>query len=211
MRFINYTVFYKTFQPHPNTHCKIPIFGIYYHQTAKELITRYVQHYRRKYTAVFPAASQSGNRSDNGIFLYYRQHRLDMDSHGSGASHFQEDSSTRNTVGTLPLGIAAHQQHYSQKSCGALSPKLADAGSLPFPSGHAGSSFAAAYSLSRSYGKKLNWVWIVAALVALSRPYIGVHYLSDIICGSIFGVAGAALVCILWRKLIPAAEKIRLI
>ncbi|MBR6521506.1 MAG: phosphatase PAP2 family protein [Oscillospiraceae bacterium] len=92
-----------------------------------------------------------------------------------------------------------------------LSSKLADAGSLSFPSGHAGSSFAAAYSLSRSYGKKLNWVWIVAALVALSRPYIGVHYLSDIICGSIFGAAGAALVCILWRKLVPAAEKIRLI
>ena len=92
-----------------------------------------------------------------------------------------------------------------------LSGKLADAGSLSFPSGHAGSSFAAAYSLSRSFGKKFKWVWAVAALVALSRPYIGVHYLSDVICGSLFGVAGAVFACMLWRKLIPAAEKIRLI
>lgn len=92
-----------------------------------------------------------------------------------------------------------------------LAPKLADAGSWSFPSGHTGSSFAAAYSISRSFGKKGSWAWIVAALISLSRPYIGVHYLTDVICGALFGILGAVLACLLWRKLIPAAEKIRLI
>ena len=92
-----------------------------------------------------------------------------------------------------------------------LSSKLADAGSWSFPSGHAGGSFAAAYSISRSFGKKASLVWVVAALVALSRPYIGVHYLTDIICGALFATLGAALMCLLWKKLIPAVEKTRLI
>ncbi len=92
-----------------------------------------------------------------------------------------------------------------------LSSHLADAGSWSFPSGHAGSSFAAACSLSRSFGKRGSWAWAVATLVALSRTYIGVHYLTDIICGALFGTSGAILAILLWRKLILAVEKTRLI
>ena len=47
--------------------------------------------------------------------------------------------------------------------------RFADAGSWSFPSGHAGSSFAAAFSLSRSFGKKGRSAWAVAALIAFSR------------------------------------------
>jgi len=92
-----------------------------------------------------------------------------------------------------------------------LSPHLADAGSWSFPSGHAGSSFAAAWSLNCSFAKKARWAWIVAVLIAFSRSYIGVHYLSDIICGALFGTIGAIFAIMLWRRLIPAAERIRLI
>ncbi len=92
-----------------------------------------------------------------------------------------------------------------------LSSHLADAGSWSFPSGHAGSSFAAAWSINCSFGKKGRWAWIVAALIAFSRSYIGVHYLSDIICGALFGTIAAIFAIMLWRKLMPAAEKLNII
>ncbi|MBR6653286.1 MAG: phosphatase PAP2 family protein [Oscillospiraceae bacterium] len=92
-----------------------------------------------------------------------------------------------------------------------LSQHLADAGSWSFPSGHAGSSFAAAWSLNCSFAKKARWSWIVAALIAFSRSYIGVHYLSDIIGGAFFGTVAAILAVMLWRRLTPAAEKLNII
>lgn len=58
-----------------------------------------------------------------------------------------------------------------------------------FPSSHATNAFAAAvvlWPVSRS----LRWVALgVAALVAYSRVYVGVHYPSDIVGGAILGAA----------------------
>ena len=85
--------------------------------------------------------------------------------------------------------------------------RFADAGSWSFPSGHAGSSFAAAYSLNRSFGKKGRWAWLAAALVALSRSYIGVHYLSDVLFGALFGSLGAVCAVMLWRRYLPFFER----
>lgn len=62
-----------------------------------------------------------------------------------------------------------------------------------FPSGHACSSFAAAYYLTKAFGKNGAWAYIPAALIAVSRVYVGVHYMTDIICGAIVGTVGALL------------------
>lgn len=78
--------------------------------------------------------------------------------------------------------------------------RFADAGSWSFPSGHAGSSFAAALSLSKSFGGKGRLSYILAALIAFSRMYIGVHFPSDIICGALFGTLGAFLACLITRR-----------
>ncbi|MDD6189845.1 MAG: phosphatase PAP2 family protein [Clostridiales bacterium] len=89
--------------------------------------------------------------------------------------------------------------------------RFADAGSWSFPSGHAGSSFAAAYSLSKSFGKKGYPAWIAAALIAISRCYIGVHYPSDVICGALFGTLGAVAAVYLWSRCLPLLERKKLI
>jgi membrane-associated phospholipid phosphatase len=54
-----------------------------------------------------------------------------------------------------------------------------------FPSAHASSSFAAAHVLSQGFSKAL--VYGLAAAMALSRPYLGVHYPSDVVGGIVLG------------------------
>lgn len=57
-----------------------------------------------------------------------------------------------------------------------------------FPSGHATTSFCIATVIAMRYPKLSYPAFILATLVALSRPYIGVHYPSDILVGSLIGV-----------------------
>lgn len=59
--------------------------------------------------------------------------------------------------------------------------------SLSMPSGHAAVSFAAALAITLSCGKKGAWAYLLAALIAFSRIYVGVHYPSDVLLGMIVG------------------------
>lgn len=65
--------------------------------------------------------------------------------------------------------------------------------SYSFPSGHANASFAAAYALTRAFGKKGAWAYVLAVLIAFSRCYVGVHYPSDVLAGMAVGTLCAAL------------------
>jgi len=70
----------------------------------------------------------------------------------------------------------------------ALSPTLS---SLSYPSAHASTSFAAAHALSRTMPTVP--LYTAAAIMSLSRPYLGVHYPSDIAAGALLGTAVARL------------------
>jgi len=60
-----------------------------------------------------------------------------------------------------------------------------------FPSGHAAMAVAGAIAGARMLPGS-GWVWWpLAALVAMSRVYIGVHWPSDLFAGALVGVAAA--------------------
>ncbi|HEY5053787.1 MAG TPA: phosphatase PAP2 family protein [Solirubrobacterales bacterium] len=60
--------------------------------------------------------------------------------------------------------------------------------SLSFPSAHATSSFAVATAMTR-VAPEAALALILAAALSLGRPYLGMHYPSDVLAGAVLGVA----------------------
>jgi decaprenylphosphoryl-5-phosphoribose phosphatase len=73
-----------------------------------------------------------------------------------------------------------------------LPPLMPTATQLSYPSAHASTSFAAASALSPVMPSRP--LHLTAAAMGVSRPYLGVHYPSDILAGAAFGWALARLV-----------------
>ena len=71
----------------------------------------------------------------------------------------------------------------AKSNCGGL---------YSFFSGHASNSFALAtffFGIVKRMLPRLRWLlFLLAALIAYSRVYLGVHYPLDIFCGTVFGL-----------------------
>ena len=83
----------------------------------------------------------------------------------------------------------------------ALETLIKQPSSFSFPSGHSSSGFCSAYIISARKGGKWRWCYALAAVIALSRPYVGVHYLSDILVGAILGTLVGIIISAAEKKL----------
>jgi decaprenylphosphoryl-5-phosphoribose phosphatase len=61
--------------------------------------------------------------------------------------------------------------------------------SLSMPSAHSTASFAAATAMSRIAPSKAPLLYAGAVAMAMTRPYLGMHYPSDVVVGGALGVA----------------------
>lgn len=74
-------------------------------------------------------------------------------------------------------------------------------GGKSFPSSHAVNNFAAALTLSHFY-REYKWVFFsIAAFIAFSRVYVGVHYPLDIISGAVLGLLISFCIILLYTRL----------
>jgi membrane-associated phospholipid phosphatase len=76
--------------------------------------------------------------------------------------------------------------------------------SASFPSGHAATAFAAAVAVGAFYPRFRRPLLALAAVVALSRVYLGVHYATDVLAGSALGVLLGLASVWLVRAVAPA-------
>jgi membrane-associated phospholipid phosphatase len=65
--------------------------------------------------------------------------------------------------------------------------------SLSFPSAHAFSSFAVATAMVR-VDPATAVALVIAAAISLGRPYLGMHYPSDVLAGAVLGVLAGLIV-----------------
>ena len=73
-------------------------------------------------------------------------------------------------------------------------------GRTSWPSGHSQASFGAAVVLGELWRRGRIALLVAAALVGLSRVYVGAHFPLDVLAGALIGVTGGAFGILLWRR-----------
>jgi len=78
-----------------------------------------------------------------------------------------------------------------------------------FPSGHTQASFASAMAIFCNHKKAGTAALVIAFLMGLSRLYLNVHFLSDVLAGAIFGIILGFLAYLIVRNLEKKGRKAR--
>jgi undecaprenyl-diphosphatase len=74
-------------------------------------------------------------------------------------------------------------------------------GGMSFPSSHAVNNFAVATLLGYYYKRGRLWMYLWAGIVAVSRPFVGVHYPSDVLGGAFVGIIIGVFVIWVWGRI----------
>lgn len=69
-----------------------------------------------------------------------------------------------------------------------------------FPSGHATASFALAVAVSLAWPRLRGAPLVLAVLIALSRPVVGMHYPLDVLCGAWLGTTVTLVGWFAWGR-----------
>ncbi len=101
----------------------------------------------------------------------------------------------RRWLGTAVLGPAAIGINFAVKmvfrrrrpQLDGLPPLGSAPTSLSLPSAHATASFACATAMSRIAPRRAPALYAGAAAMGLTRPYLGMHYPSDVLVGAVLG------------------------
>lgn len=83
------------------------------------------------------------------------------------------------------------------RQCSDIRACVRAADPFSFPSGHTMHSVAYAVLFSAQYPSLAPLLWTFAALVALSRVVLGVHFPSDVLAGALIGASTATLLALL--------------
>jgi undecaprenyl-diphosphatase len=75
--------------------------------------------------------------------------------------------------------------------------------SSSFPSGHAATAFAAAVAIALVYPRLGRPLLVLAAVIAMSRVYLGVHYVLDVAAGTLLGIAVGVAAAWIVRAIAP--------
>jgi undecaprenyl-diphosphatase len=118
--------------------------------------------------------------------------------------------------GLLAVGVAAGLTALLKDVFDRVRPALADPGiqalvatpeSASFPSGHAATAFAAAVAVG-AFHPRVRWpLLVLAGLVGLSRIYLGVHYVFDVLAGAALGTAVGLVIVWAIRRLAAARSR----
>ena len=76
-----------------------------------------------------------------------------------------------------------------------------------FPSGHAAVSFEGAVTIFRHNRAWGTAALVLAVLIAFSRLYFRVHYPSDVLCGTLIGIANAFLSALIVDRIAKKLDK----
>jgi undecaprenyl-diphosphatase len=96
-------------------------------------------------------------------------------------------------AGLAGLLVAILKATFDRARPPLVDPALDPVGTVPvtasFPSGHAASAFAAAVAVGVLFPRLRKPLLALAATIALSRVYLGVHFATDVLVGSLLGAA----------------------
>jgi membrane-associated phospholipid phosphatase len=113
-------------------------------------------------------------------------------------------------VTTAALLVTLLKDFFDRARPPVADPGLDPVGIVPasasFPSGHAATAFAAAVAVALVYPRLGRPLLALAVVIAVSRVYLGVHYVLDVAVGTVLGIAVGVAAAYVVRRLAPTPQ-----